>query len=373
MTSHERVLKAIKFDGPDRVPIMHAVLPAAWYKYGESLHRILSRYPRDIPLDKGGSISKRPAAAGYQDSSYLEKMYGLEDDFAYLGPRSFLYGPPGEAGQSQDEWGCVWQKLDPGIVGQVIRHPLDDWDSWSSYRFPDPLAYWRFDEVEIEKTVHMARERGKYIIAYAGNLFELMQWLRGYENLLIDIATAPDRVQAMAEKIVDYLLKTIHKWQQFKVDAIAFNDDWGTQSQLMIHPRLWRKIFKPYYAQLFEAVHQEDMHVHFHTDGYTLDIIPDLMELGVDVLNPQFSAMDLEDLARIVAGKVCLRTDIDRQYILPRATPEEVRAYIKKIFQTFGIEGGGLIAHGEINSDAQLANVEAMYEAFEEFGRYSHC
>jgi uroporphyrinogen-III decarboxylase len=371
MTSRERVIRAIEFKGPDRIPVMHAVLPAAWYKYGEELAKILSKYPRDIASGSGKSdVSKRPASAGYKYSEDLTKRWTFEDDFAYLEPRSFQYGTPGEAGDSTDEWGCIWRKIDPGIVGQVVKSPLEDWDNIRNYRFPDPLAYWRFNIPEIEMTVSYAQQKNKYIIAYSGNLFELLQWIRDYVPLMMDIMEDRDRVRFLIEKIVDYNLKTLEFWLKYPVDGILFQDDWGTQRQLIINPEIWRELFKPYYKELFDAVHRAGRHVHFHTDGYTIDIIPDLIEIGVDVLNPQFSAMNLEDLAKIVAGKVCIRSDIDRQYILPKATPEEVDLYVKRIIELFSSKDGGFIGMGEINSDSKLENIEAMYEAFEKYGRY---
>jgi uroporphyrinogen-III decarboxylase len=370
MTSRERVIRAIEFKCPDRVPVMHAVLPAAWYKYGEDLAKILSRYPRDIAsrLNKS-DISKSPASAGYKYSEELSEKWIFADDFVYLEPRSFQYGTPGKSGDSTDEWGCTWRKIDPGIVGQVIKSPLEDWDNIKNYQFPDPLAYWRFNIPEIERTVSYAQHRDKYIIAYCGNLFELLQWIRDYVPLMIDIMENRDRVKFLIEKIVDYNLRTLEFWLKYPIDGILFQDDWGTQRQLIINPKTWRELFKPYYKKLFDTVHSSGRHIHFHTDGYTIDIIPDLIEIGVDVLNPQFSAMNLEDLAKIVAGRVCIRSDIDRQYILPKATPEEVDLYVKRVIELFGSNNGGFIAMGEINSDSKLENIEAMYEAFEKYGR----
>ena len=367
LSSRERVRRAVEFEGVDRVPIMHAVLPAAWFKFGQRLNKILEKYPRDLAAKgKGG----KPATAGYKYTKELAQSININDDFSYLEARTYQYGEVGQKGRSTDEWGCIWERIDSGIVGQVVQHPLERWEKVKEYRFPDALAYWRFDLPQIDKTVQQAKEEQKYIIAYGGNLFELLQWLRGYENLMIDIMQEPERVRYLAEKIVEYNLKTVERWMEFEVDAILFQDDWGTQKQLMIPPHLWRDIFKPYYARLFALVHRAGRHVHFHTDGFTLNIIPDLIEIGVDVLNPQFSTMNLEQLAQMVAGKVCLRSDIDRQYILNRASPEEVKDYIKRVLKLFSSSQGGLIAYGEVNSDASLENVETMYEAWEQFGRY---
>lgn len=360
MTSRERVIRAIEFTYPDRVPLCHGVLPAAWYAYGENLRKTVEKYPRDLRKRSAVSPEWHPW------DSFLSRMrWNVEDDFAGVDPRGFEYGTK-EAGDSSDEWGCISRKVKPGIAGQVIKHPLEEWGKIKNYRFPDPLAYWRFDIPSIERTIENAKAKGKYITAYAGHLFELMQELRGYENLLVDTVKYPDRIIYLAEKITDYIMKTIKIWRKFDVDCITFMDDWGTQDQLMIKPELWRRLFKPYYKRIFEAVHSINRHVLFHSDGYTIDIVPDLIEIGVDIFNPQFSGMDLAQLAEITGRKMCILADIDRQYILPRGKPKEVKEYVKRVFHLFARREGGFIFRGWIiDKDTPLDNIEAMYEAYE--------
>jgi len=136
MTSRERVIRAIEFTNPDRVPLSHGILPAAWYAYGEKLRKIVEKYPRDLCEDNPTSPKWHPW------DSFLNKMsWNVEDDFAGVGPRGFEYGTK-EIGNSSDEWGCIWRKIEPGITGQVIKHPLEKWEEIKNYRFRDPLAYW---------------------------------------------------------------------------------------------------------------------------------------------------------------------------------------------------------------------------------------
>lgn len=362
MTSRERVIRAIEFTNPDRVPLFHGILPAAWYAYGERLRKIVEKHPRDL-YEHNATSPK-----WYPWDSFLNRMsWNIEDDFAEVVPRGFEFGTE-EIGNFSDEWGCIWHKVEPGITGQVLRHPLEEWGKIKSYRFPDPLAYWRFDIPSVEETIKKAKAKGKYITAYAGHFFELMQELRGYENLLTDIVQYPDRVIYLAEKITDYIMKTIEVWKKFEVDCITFMDDWGTQEQLMIRPEVWRKLFKPYYKKIFEVVHSINRHVLFHSDGHIMDIVPDLMEIGVDILNPQFSSMNLVQLSEITRGKMCILADIDRQYILPRGTPEEVKKYVKYVFDLFARREGGFIFRGWIEGkDTLLNNVEVMYRAYGEY------
>ena len=372
LSCRERVTRAIRFEAVDRVPVMHAVLPAGWYRHGAALHEILSRYPRDLAAV--AHVDERAgggATFGYQSSRDLGAAYPVADDFAYLGARSFELGTVGVRGLSRDEWGCVWERIDPGIVGQVVEHPLADWRALATYRWPDPLAYWRFDEPAIQATISAARAQDKYLVAYAGNLFELIQWLRGYTQLLVDLVEDVAKVRELAERVTEYDLATGDYWRGHDSDAVSFNDDWGTQQALMIRPELWREVFRPCYQRLFDRVHAAGRHVHFHTDGNTTAILPDLVDLGADVVNLQLSAMDVEEVAGLIGGRVCLRTDIDRQYILTRASPDEVTQYVHRVLDAFGGPQGGVIACGEINSDSRLDNVAAMYEAFALFGTYA--
>ena len=176
----------------------------------------------------------------------------------------------------------------------------------------------------------------------------------------------------MGEKICEYVCLTVKKFAELGVHGIEISDDWGTQTSLMINPDLWRKVFKSYYVTIFDEVHKSGMDVHFHTDGNTISIIEDLIEIGADVINPQFSALDLEKLSDIAQHKVCIRTDIDRQYLLVRGTEKEMDDYIKKIFNILGSKKGGLIFKGEINSDCPLNLIEAMYQALVKYGTYNN-
>jgi len=174
-----------------------------------------------------------------------------------------------------------------------------------------------------------------------------------------------------ADRLLEYCLKSLSFVLEAKPDAVTFSDDWGAQDRLMVNPSFWREFFKPRYKEMFKIVHDHGAYVYFHSDGYILDIIPDLAEIGVDILNPQFSCFRLEELAETVHDKICIASDIDRQYILPKGSPEEVEAYVKNVIELFSHDGrGGLICRGEINIDVPLENVEAMYKAFEKYGKY---
>ena len=118
---------------------------------------------------------------------------------------------------------------------------------------------------------------------------------------------------------------------------------------------------------MFDKVTSAGMHVHFHSDGFIVDIIPDLIDLGARVINCQANVIGLDVLKKKFAGSVCFRTDLDRQKIVPFGTPAEVKRHVRDVFDHLGTSKGGLIACGEIGPDTPLENIAAMYEAFMEY------
>lgn len=331
MTSRERVRRAIAFSGPDRVPIFHGVLPGAVDRHGERLRALFERYPSDFVGQSG--------------------RY-----------RSTEESPHHQQGLDRDEWGCTWVNVIGGVEGQVRVHPLADWGALKDYRPPDPCAgHWGDPEARPEPDRYWLMSGG------GGRLFERMHFLRGYQALLCDIAEGRPEVVALRDVVLDHTLRRLEQQLVYQADGISFMDDWGCQDRLMIRPEVWRDLFKPAYKRIVDMVHAAGKHFYFHTDGYTLEILPDLIEIGVDVINPQFSCMDLERVAEVCAGRVCISSDIDRQHLLPRGTPKEVRAHVRKVVELFGGAKGGLIGRAEIGPDVPLENAEAAFAAFAEF------
>ncbi|MEJ5251580.1 MAG: hypothetical protein HPY54_06385 [Chthonomonadetes bacterium] len=335
MTSRERVLAAIEFSGPDRVPFQHAVFPGAFWRHGQKLVDLLNARP---------------------------------DDF---GGRSFSIPPEpqieGDIEEYVDEWGSRWLRRKGYSAGEVKEAPVKSWDDLRHYQFP-PVA----DDSVFEQIARRLQSPERDWFSAPGGfiLFERLQWLRTSEQLFIDLAEEPEPLHELADRIVQWNLQHIQKWLKAGADAISFADDWGAQDRLLISPRQWRSFFKPRYKRMFDVVKEAGKKIFFHTDGWTVDIWDDLIEIGVDVLNPQHPLMPRKLLEEKLAGRVCVRSDLDRQYIIPFGTPEQVRQHVRETVELFGRFNGGLILHGEIGPEVPWENIVAMYEAFEEFGRY---
>jgi len=336
MNSRERVIKAIEFNGPDKVPNGSYWQPGALNKYGQKLIELFSKYPRDF-ID----------------------LHDLQ-----VSERWRIY----EKGIYKDCWGCVWKNIQTGLLGRIIKHPLANatLEIIKEYETPDPSKVINFNEVK--KSI--IKTHDKYVLGDAENFFERLHWLRGFENTLIDITLGRPELIILLDKLFKYKIELIKLWLELDVDGMYFLDDWGTQERLMIRPEQWRKYFKPYYKRMFELVHKAGKHVFFHSDGYVLDIIPDLIEIGADAINVQVKLIGIDTLSKQFGGKICFLSDIDRQYLLPFGTPKEIEKHVKHIINALGCFNGGLISWGEINIDVPLENAEAMLRAFNKWGRY---
>lgn len=332
MTARQRVTRAIEFNGPDWVPINHCIMPGAFHRYGQKL---------------------------------LDLLNGIRDDFGVT-PFEMPPEPSYEETEHRDAWGVLWKWLkDVGYsMGEVKEPALPTWDKFADYQFP-PLP--SFDDLKdrIETTNHKYYTKGG-----GGSLFEQMQAIRGPANTYMDLAENNREINELADRLVEYHVKGDARALQAGADGVYAVDDWGAQQAMLISPQIWRQFFKPRYKRMFAAAHDGGGHVWFHTDGYTWDILDDFIEVGIDVLNPQHHIMGNERVAERIAGRVCLRSDLDRQHILPHGTPEEVKNHVKEIIALFANYNGGLILHGEIGPDVPFENITAMYQAFEQYGQY---
>ncbi len=340
MTPRERILAAIEFTGPDRCPIHHYIFPGAIWRHGQRLLDLADKYPDDFDNENIKHNTLPPPA---QDED-------AEDVVEW-----------------QDEWGVVWRRLRGYTSGEVLRPAIPDWDAWRTYEFP-PLpddSYFEEFAAQVE-----ARHPEEFVRVGCGRFFETMEHLRGPSNLFMDLAEDNEGVHELADRLVERHLHALERYVKTDVDCIVLGDDWGAQDRLLIHPDQWRSFFKPRYRRVFEMARDAGIHVWMHTDGYILDIIEDLIEIGVTLLNPQHDCMGIERVAEIVGGRICIRTDIDRQWTIPWGTPEQVEDKVKEAIAAFGNFNGGVMLHGEVGPEVPFENIEALYSSFYKYGGY---
>ena len=174
-----------------------------------------------------------------------------------------------------------------------------------------------------------------------------------------------DAIHALFAKLCDMYEAFITNYcKYFPVDGVMFHDDWGSQRSLLISPKMWRQYFKPLYQQYIDIAHSHGKKISMHSDGYTLDIIPDLIEMGLDALNTQIFCIGVDKLAPF-KGKITFWGEICRQHLLPYGTVEEVKSAVRQVYDTLW-DNGGCIAQCEFGAGAKPENVAAVFETWDE-------
>jgi len=270
-----------------------------------------------------------------------------------------------------DEWGVTWRHLEDGVGAVEVAHPLEDWgrlDEYLATGMPDPRAPGRLDAARAPASAF--RRAGVYSFGLIGPIFYQLFSLRGVENVLLDLYERPTELIRLAGALRDWGLESIRRWAEVGVDALLFLDDWGTQKALLLSPSMWRDFFKPGYAALFEEVHRLGMDALLHSCGNVTEIVEDLIDAGLDVLDPvQAGAMDLGELARRFGGRISFCGTIDVQDLLPRARPDEVRDGIRRARDVLGRPFGNALVLAPTNvigPEVPLENLRAMFEAAHE-------
>ena len=216
----------------------------------------------------------------------------------------------------------------------------------------------------IKKVKATVPNKKKYLYRHKGYLLTKAKTMRHY------LEKAAKEVRRLGERLLEFYLVLVDRYAEAGVDGIMSSDDWGSQNGLMINPKIWRRIFKPWYKELVNAIHKRGLHAILHSCGNIYEIIPDLIEIGFDVLHPiQPGALDLEKVAREFKGKICFFGGIDVQYLLPKGNPREVREGITRAIKTLASKEGGVIAApaNAIVPDIPLENIKTMYETVAEF------
>jgi uroporphyrinogen decarboxylase len=283
-----------------------------------------------------------------------------------------------------DDFGCTWRRTEVLNMGYVVGHPLQDWEALGSYRWPDPDDPAKYEGME----ERFSGSEGKYVMTGLGlTLWERLWMLRGMEQALVELQTQRERMEALADRIVEYNLGVLRNLgQRFRgrLHGIGFTDDWGTQWATFISPRLWHEFFQPRYARIFQATHDLGWETWIHSDGRINEIVGGWIEAGLDVINmPAPRMVGIEEIGRRYRGRICFNGGCDNQSTLPFGSSEEIREEARLLLEHWATPEGGFIgpdlsmAEGRGGTALRqyglsLAAVETMVEAFHEFDPYRH-
>ena len=354
MTHRERVVTALSREQPDRVPFQATFCPEFARRLGTELGvPVADGFDPHAGRWNGYDLEK----ATQQDA--LQCSIGWATEY-YHGTEPYV-----------DEWGAEWY-IDPyttpygdGIYTNLRKGPLYDPDCITGYSAPDPTRPTLFSN--LERLIR--EEQSEYFIIgrLHTTIFETAWALRGMDNLMMDLILEPERAEAVLQIPFQYHLEVARKMAALGVDMIWLGDDMGAQKSMLISPDMWREFFKPKMATIIseaKAIHP-DVLIAYHTDGYNLPIIPDLIEIGLDVLNPiQAESMDPGSLKREFGGRLSFFGAIDVQTTLPFGSPEDVRSEFANWAATLGRGGGWLCAPTHhVQLDTPMENFLALVDA----------
>jgi len=318
-------------------------------RYGDALADLFCRYPdhavRVVPYD---------IFIGYQPPDRTPR----------INPVEVLM----RDAQWEDEWGTRWGHAFGGVGASPVDYPLADWSQLDEYlarRVPDPRAAGRLDAAAKVLQMH-GRDRYCFGTIHL-TLFERFHALRGMANVFTDFYTNEREVRRLLDAIAAYTTELVRRFGELGCDGVFLTDDWGSQTALMISPAMWREFFKPHYEAIFAEAHRCGMDVIFHSCGNVTAVVGDLIDAGMDVLDPvQPGAMDVAELARRFGGKVSFCGAIDLQQLLSQGTPQQVRDEVRRLVELLGrpYGGGYVIAPANVlTPEIPLENLEALFEA----------
>ncbi|GMQ59310.1 hypothetical protein AN1V17_37070 [Vallitalea sediminicola] len=242
----------------------------------------------------------------------------------------------------RNPYGNIYGRFEEKTSGECIKGVLQGgWEYLNSYKLP------QYDEsYEDEVKRLMNKNKDKYLLGILPiAVFSTIRDLRKIDNLLMDVILEKDNVIRLLSKIEELILNLINKAGILGFDGVIIYDDWGTQTALLINPVLWREVFKPIYARIVEAVHNQGMHLFIHSCGYVYDIIEDFIEIGVDVL--QFDQPELVGIKKLSAkfgGRVTFWSPVDIQKVMATGDKEYIQNNARDMVTCFGGYGGGFIA-----------------------------
>lgn len=343
MEPRERVLQCLGKNRPDRIPYEFELTPklVEEFRVRTEAYSVAEYYDFDMR-----SVSPAPTRK--------------RTDF-----RVFLPDLPYGAGI--DEWGVGHI---PGATYHFTKmvHPLANMETVQElheYPFADWDADYRLEH--LEKQVADLHSAGYFVQGWAGHIFETAWYMRGLDNLLMDFYQNEEFANYLLDKITDMNANVAARMAEAGCDMIRFGDDVGTQKSLMMSPEIWRKFLKPRLAREIAAAKavKPDIHIWYHSDGNITDIIEDLIEVGVDVLNPvQPECLDPVWVKMTYGNYLSLWGTIGTQTVMPFGTPDEVRNTVKRNIELLGYNGGLVLAPTHVlEPDVPWENIEAFIDA----------
>jgi hypothetical protein len=341
-------LRTVRFEHPPRILMVYSINGSCWQHYPpEALRELIETHPLLFPEPES------------------------------VGPPS-EFPPFARAGEPfTDLWGCVWESSMDGITGTVTRHPLADWSALKDFRAPDPMTsdgLVPFQEPweQIAGQIREAKAAGRLTVGglVHGHTFLRLCDLRGYENLIMDMAAGEPRLDALIEQIREFNCAVLRRYSELGVDMLSLPEDLGMQFGPMLTPAHFRRYVLPCYERYTAIAREGGCLVHMHSDGDIRALADDLVSVGVEILNLQDLVNGVDWIAERFGGRVCIDLDLDRQKVIPFGTPAQIDALVREAVEKIGTPAGGLMIKHGLYPGVPLENVRATMDAMERYSTY---
>jgi uroporphyrinogen decarboxylase len=270
-----------------------------------------------------------------------------------------------------DEWGISWKR--DGFYNMVIKHPLENCskEEIAIYPLPDPLEKERFKVLE-----ELIENYGKTRFIGAdcsGSIFEPSYHLRNMEKLMLDMASGYKEAEILFDRLTEFTQTVAVESLKRGADWVWLGDDIGTQQGMIMSPQMWRRYLKPRMKRIIDHIraYKSNSYIAYHSCGSMYQVIGDLVELGIDALNPiqpKATGMDAFKIKEEFGSKLTLVCGIDTQEFIVKATPEKVRKKTEELIDKLGQGGGYIFAVSHtLQPDVPLENISAMLEVLRSF------
>ncbi|MCD6350634.1 MAG: hypothetical protein J7M26_00835 [Armatimonadetes bacterium] len=366
MTPRQRVRLAMSRQVPDRVPKTAGFTPAVHERYRQHVAAELG-----LDLADPEQAARLPGPAEYFGMDVRGVGFRGPEELPDFRPY-FCEELPGDT--SFNEYGSARV---PGDFYHFTRYryPLEDAGSLADYEaYPWPDFTPRRRHEHLEQAVGALQTEGWYVSGGVGHIFEHAWQIRSMDKLFEDMVERPEMAAFLLDKLTEDRAFQARRYAEAGCDCISCGDDVGMQDRMMMSPAMWREWFKPRWAYVWQVAKKTnpDVQIWYHSDGYIEPIIPDLIEMGLEILNPvQPECMDPVSLKRRYGDRLAFWGCVGTQTVMPFGTPDDVRAAVRHLIQTVGEGGGLLLAPTHVlEPDVPWENILAFFQAVDEYGRY---
>lgn len=378
MNGKERVKAALKFSKVDRLPVAYE---AEW----EVTTGLVKHFGLDRKKVKVDNISSFHSPVGERAEIGIDHEIALQEILGVdlskvacpVNPQKTIgnwFGLPIKYRRDDGIMIGAWEMqfvekpYGGGTYIEFAGYPLagvEDIGTYENWPMPELDLY----DYELLAQV-LPKHRPFYTILNMNGCFDISRYFRGTEEFLLDMLVEPARAEILMDKVNDFAMLYLDKCMEVGkglIDGVYCGDDFGTQTAMLVSPELFRKYIKPRYKKLVEKVHGHGLKYFHHSCGSVREIIPDMIEIGFDVLNPiqpKAAGMEPAELAKEYGKDIVFYGGIDEQRTLPCGTPQDVANEVRHCMERLGQNGNYIVApaHG-FQTDTSIRNILAMYHA----------